>query len=95
MDATPSQRFCAHLRRIVVLLEGGDRRGAAAEADVMRAVIPELPRDMAVAEAAEARQLVSRYGSLCQELRQGTLAALRRVGAARQAAGYRRRSPGP
>jgi hypothetical protein len=95
VDATLSLRFCAHLRRIVALLERGDRRGAAAEADVMRALIPELPRDMGGAEAAEARELLSRYGSLCQELRQGTLAAMRRVGAARQAARYRRRSPGP
>jgi hypothetical protein len=83
------------LRRIVALLEGGDRRGAAAEADVLRALIPELPRDMAMAEATEARQLLSRYGSLCQELMQGTLVAMRRVGAARQAASYRRRSAGP
>lgn len=62
---------------------------------MLRALIPELPRDMAMAEAAEARQLLSRYGSLCQELMQGTLVAMRRVGAARQAASYRRRSAGP
>lgn len=95
MVATLTQQFCQQLRRIVALLEQGDRAGAAAQASEMRKLIATLPPEMTASEVTEAKRLLARYAELGEELRQTTLASMARLGAARRAAVYGRRDRRP
>jgi hypothetical protein len=95
MAGTPAQRFLAHLRRIVGLLEGGDREAAAAAAAELQNLIAVLPSEMPEDELAEARRLMERYATLGEKLQHETLALMTRLGAARRVAGYGHRPGRP
>jgi hypothetical protein len=92
---TPTQHFCAHLRRIVTLLEQRDWAAAAAESAEMEKLVATLPLELPQDELSEAQQLLAKYRALGAALRERTLAAMTQLGAARHVRAYARRARRP
>jgi hypothetical protein len=90
-----AQQFCAHLQRIVMLLEQSDWPAAAAEAAEMERLVATLPLELPQDELCEARQLLAKYETLGADLQQRTIAAMTQLGAAQRARAYGRRVYGP
>ena len=95
MALTPTQQFCAHLRRIVTLLEQRDWAAAAAESAEMAKLVATLPLELPEDDLSEARQLLAKYQTLGADLSDHTLAAMTQLGAARHVRGYARRAQRP
>jgi hypothetical protein len=92
---TPTQQFCARLQRIVMLLEQSEWAEAASAAAEMERLVATLPLELPQEELSEARQLLARYETLGEGLRQRTLGAMTQLGAAQRARAYARRAHGP
>jgi hypothetical protein len=92
---TPTQQFCAHLKRIVMLLEQSDWEEAAAAAAEMEKLVATLPLELPQEELSEAWQLLAKYETLGAGLRERTLAAMTQLGAARRVSVYARRAHRP
>lgn len=95
MALTPTQEFCARLQRIVMLLEQSDWAEAAAASAEMEKLVATLPLELPQDELSEARQLLAKYETLGEGLRQRTLAAMTQLGAARRVSVYARRAHRP
>ena len=95
MALTPTQQFCAHLRRIVMLLEQRDWAAAAAESAEMEKLVATLPLELPQDDLSEAQQLLAKYQALGAELSERTLAAMTQLGAARRVRGYAHRAQRP
>lgn len=91
MVMSPTEEFCERLRNIVGLLERGEHREAAAAVAALKNLVATLPAEIPDRDREEAKQLLARYASLGEALRQDTLSGLSRLGAARRAAAYGRR----
>jgi hypothetical protein len=90
MALTPTEQFCGHLRRIVMLMEQSDWAAAAAEAAEMEKLVATLPLELPQSEFCEAGELLARYEALGADLRQRTVVAMTQLGSARRAKVYTR-----
>ncbi len=71
-------------------MERGDPKAAAAVVVEMKEVFSTMPSSVHESDVAEVRGLLHRYGVLGEELRQRTMVAMNRLGAARRSRVYRR-----
>ena len=90
MALTLTQQFCAHLQRIVMLMEASDWSAAALEAAEMEKLVATLPLELPQDEFREARQMLAKYETLGADLQVHTVAAMKRLGSARRANVYTR-----
>jgi hypothetical protein len=87
--AASGEALCVCLRKILALLEKGEAVEAAGVVAELNAIVRALPPDIAAKEAEEARLLLERCVALESSLREGVLASMRRLGAARKSIAYR------
>ena len=87
--------LCGCLRRIATLLEKGEPVEAALVVAEMNELLPRLPQDIAEAELAEARNLLTRCEALERDLRRDVLGSLQLLAAARKSSIYRRYGSAP
>lgn len=84
------EALCACLHEVLALLEQGDGVAAAERVPAMNALIAALPPALPEPEAEEAKRLLDRCWELERGLQAGILEGMRRLGAARKSAAYRR-----
>jgi hypothetical protein len=77
------------LRKILAALEKGDPIEAAGVVAEMKTVLKALPVEISERDADEAGLLLGRCVRLEQTLREGVLASMRQLGAARKLVVYR------